>query len=107
MRSLDETWLTPPMRFLGSGSSLAPIAPPETEWRNRHFADWETPLDPGHILVSLLLPIGDTLLATPALAALRRRFPLARITALASRSGPMSSITQNDRPCVATARSSP
>jgi len=29
--------------------------------------------EPRHILVSLLSPIGDTLLATPALAALRRR----------------------------------
>lgn len=86
MRSLDETWLTPPMRFLGGGTSLAPIAPPEADWRSRHFTDWVTPLDPSHILVSLLLPIGDTLLATPALAALRRRFPLARITALTSRS---------------------
>ena len=53
--------------------------------------DWESkdpivPLDPGEILVAMLLPIGDTLLATPALGALRRRFPLAKITVLASRS---------------------
>lgn len=44
------------------------------------------PLDPRHILVGLLCPIGDTLFATPALAALRARFPLARITALVYRS---------------------
>jgi ADP-heptose:LPS heptosyltransferase len=43
-----------------------------------------TPLDPATILVGMLLPIGDTLLATPALAALRRRFPFAKITALVS-----------------------
>ena len=41
--------------------------------------------NPEHILVGLLCPIGDTLFATPALAALRRRYPNARITALVSR----------------------
>ncbi len=45
-----------------------------------------TPLDPSRILVGMLLPIGDTLLATPALAVLRRQFPFAKITALVSRS---------------------
>jgi ADP-heptose:LPS heptosyltransferase len=34
------------------------------------------------ILVLMLLPIGDTLFATPALHALRRRYPAARITAV-------------------------
>lgn len=34
------------------------------------------------VLVVLLCPLGDTLFATPALRALRRRFPRARITAL-------------------------
>ncbi len=42
--------------------------------------------NPRHILVSMLLPIGDTLLATPALAALHRRFPRASITVLVSAS---------------------
>jgi ADP-heptose:LPS heptosyltransferase len=44
------------------------------------------PTAPRRILVGLLLPIGDTLLATPALAALRRRFAAAEITALVSAS---------------------
>lgn len=42
--------------------------------------------EPQHILVSLLSPIGDTLLATPALAALRRRFPDASLTVIVSAS---------------------
>ena len=42
--------------------------------------------DPQHILVSLLCPIGDTLLATPALAALRRRYPNASLTVIVSAS---------------------
>jgi lipopolysaccharide heptosyltransferase II len=54
--------------------------------RHYHSTQEYTPLDPGSILVSLLLPIGDTLFATPALAALRRQFPWAKITVLVSRS---------------------
>lgn len=42
--------------------------------------------EPQHILVSLLSPIGDTLLATPTLAALRRRFPDATLTVIVSAS---------------------
>ncbi|HEY1388379.1 MAG TPA: glycosyltransferase family 9 protein [Ktedonobacterales bacterium] len=42
--------------------------------------------EPRHILVSLLSPIGDTLLATPALAALRRRYPDASLTVIVSAS---------------------
>jgi len=38
--------------------------------------------EPQRILVTALCPIGDTLFLTPALAALRRRFPQAQITAL-------------------------
>jgi ADP-heptose:LPS heptosyltransferase len=44
------------------------------------------PHPPRNILVGLLLPIGDTLLTTPALAALHRHFPEAPITALVSAS---------------------
>ncbi len=44
------------------------------------------PRSPRSILVGLLLPIGDTLLTTPALAALHRRYPEAEITALVSAS---------------------
>ncbi len=38
--------------------------------------------EPRSILLMLLVPIGDTLFATPAIHGLRRRFPRARITAL-------------------------
>ncbi len=54
--------------------------------RHYHSTQEYMPLDPNGILVSLLLPIGDTLFATPALAALRRQFPWAKITVLVSRS---------------------
>ncbi|HEX6800114.1 MAG TPA: glycosyltransferase family 9 protein [Ktedonobacterales bacterium] len=87
MRPIDETWLSSPMRHVESLSGTAsPIVVPDADRFPCHTSDEELPLDPRHILVSVLLPIGDTLFATPALAALRRRFPLARITALVSRS---------------------
>jgi lipopolysaccharide heptosyltransferase II len=38
--------------------------------------------DPARILLGMLMPIGDTLFAQPAIAALRRRYPQARLTAL-------------------------
>jgi lipopolysaccharide heptosyltransferase II len=38
--------------------------------------------DPARILLGLLMPIGDTLFAQPAIAAVRRRFPAAHLTAL-------------------------
>src|SRR5579871_6123915 len=44
------------------------------------------PGEPHKILVTLLCPLGDTLLATPALYALRKRFPSARIVGLTNRS---------------------
>src|SRR5579885_3691232 len=44
------------------------------------------PDEPRKILVTLLSPIGDTLLSTPALHALRKRFPYAEITGLTYRS---------------------
>lgn len=50
---------------------------------------WRAPSrigEPAHILVALLCPIGDTLMATPALAAVRRRYPRATITAVVSAS---------------------
>lgn len=45
-----------------------------------------TAAEPKNVLVGMLLPIGDTLLATPALAVLRRVYPNATITVLVSRS---------------------
>jgi ADP-heptose:LPS heptosyltransferase len=43
------------------------------------------PGEPRKILVTLLCPLGDTLLATPALYALRKRFPSAQIVGLTNR----------------------
>lgn len=67
-------------------TSVLPFSPPRISERDRIIDDRYTTADPSHILVSLLLPIGDTLLATPALSALRRRFPWAKITAIVSHS---------------------
>jgi ADP-heptose:LPS heptosyltransferase len=44
------------------------------------------PGEPRKILVTLLCPLGDTLLATPALHALRKHFPSAQIVGLTNRS---------------------
>lgn len=41
--------------------------------------------EPRRILLGLLVPIGDTLFATPAIHGLRARFPAAHVTALAHR----------------------
>jgi ADP-heptose:LPS heptosyltransferase len=87
MQPIDGTWLSSPMRFVESlGSPAAHAGLPDTEQRAHRARNEDRLLDPRHVLVSLLLPIGDTLFATPALAALRQRFPLAHITALVSRS---------------------
>lgn len=60
----------------------APQAPAVADVAQRERAA----ADPRTILIGLLCPIGDTLLATPALAAVRRRFPQARISVFASAS---------------------
>lgn len=51
--------------------------PPGRAWMSRRI-----PGNPARILVGLISPIGDTLLATPALAVLRQAFPQAEIAAL-------------------------
>lgn len=79
-----DTLFTSSVRL--ASTLLEPSTRLEATWRNRHYEDEYTPLDPSHILVGMLLPIGDTLLATPALAALRRRFPWAKISVLVSHS---------------------
>ncbi|HEV2459789.1 MAG TPA: hypothetical protein VGS80_15645, partial [Ktedonobacterales bacterium] len=85
---MDATWFRPPVRFWDSsvGSITSPALTTGMDALHRHYADEVAELDPGHVLVSMLLPIGDTLFATPAVAALRKHFPLAKITALVSRS---------------------
>jgi ADP-heptose:LPS heptosyltransferase len=50
--------------------------------RGRAWMSRRIPANPKRILVGLVSPIGDTLLATPALAALRRTLPQAEIAAL-------------------------
>jgi ADP-heptose:LPS heptosyltransferase len=51
--------------------------PPDRAWMSHRI-----PAHPSRILVGLISPIGDTLLATPALSALRQAFPEAEIAAL-------------------------
>jgi ADP-heptose:LPS heptosyltransferase len=83
-----DAGLTTPMRLRYTAAAQAAQVEsfgPATVRRQRAM-DVYTPLDPAQVLVSMLLPIGDTLLATPAVTVLRKRFPLAKITVLASRS---------------------
>lgn len=49
----------------------------------RQLARLSTRPNPALILLGMTLPIGDTLFCQPAIAGLRRRFPHARLTALA------------------------
>jgi len=79
-----DSLLTSSVSF--SESMTEPLLHADVSERHYHSTQEYTPLDPANILVSLLLPIGDTLFATPALGALRRQFPLAKITVLVSRS---------------------
>ncbi|MGO8946801.1 MAG: glycosyltransferase family 9 protein [Ktedonobacterales bacterium] len=69
-----------------SKSMMEPLLNSEAIERRHHSTQEYSLLDPSSILVNLLLPIGDTLFATPALAALRRQFPWAKVTVLVSRS---------------------
>jgi ADP-heptose:LPS heptosyltransferase len=68
--------------------------PPGRAWMSRRI-----PANPQRILVGLISPIGDTLLATPALAALRHAFPRAEIAALVapSNAGVLSGNPDVDR----------
>ena len=82
--------LTPPVasrRAVRARMLGAP--PPVTPLRVSVLLESAAPVPPSRaprrILVGLLCPIGDTLFATPALAALRRRFPQAHIAALVYR----------------------
>lgn len=86
MQPFNETWLTSPLHIVDASVGAPSAMLPDLGERYRHEAEEELALDPAHILVSMLLPIGDTLFATPALGALRRRFPLAKISVLVSRS---------------------
>lgn len=79
-----ETLSATPARL--AETLATPLPRLDADERHRHHEDDYIPLDPSHILVGMLLPIGDTLLATPALAALRHRFPWAKISALVSHS---------------------
>ena len=81
---MDHLLFTSSVSFAGSTMNLLPHAGAVA--RQNDATQQYTPIDPSGILVSLLLPIGDTLFATPALAALRRQFPWAKITVLVSRS---------------------
>ena len=69
----------------GEPGELTPLATGDLALHSRRDTQRPAALDPRRILVGLLCPIGDTLFATPALAALRRRFPQAHITALVYR----------------------
>ncbi len=74
------------LREPAMGISNGSLAVPNADHERWQSLGTFVPLDPRQILVAMLLPIGDTLLATPTLAALRKRFPLAKITVIAAAS---------------------
>ena len=81
-----DAWLAAPLSLSPvTAAQVADLRPPRSRTRQQRAVDVYTPLDPAQVLVSMLLPIGDTLLATPAVTVLRKRFPWAKITVLASR----------------------
>src|SRR5690242_18405793 len=85
--SMYDAWLAAPLSLSPvTAAQVADLRPPRSRMRQQRAVDVYTPLDPAQVLVSMLLPIGDTLLATPAVTVLRKRFPWAKITVLASRS---------------------
>jgi ADP-heptose:LPS heptosyltransferase len=74
-------------RSLRTSASIAfPEYAPKTLDVGRISQTPALPGEPRKVLATLLLPLGDTLLTTPALHALRARFPHAQITALTYRS---------------------
>jgi len=74
-------------RSLRASAHLAlPDYAPQTQDVGRVSQAPALPGEPRKVLATLLLPLGDTLLTTPALHALRARFAHAQITALTYRS---------------------
>jgi ADP-heptose:LPS heptosyltransferase len=68
-----------------------PLPPPYHQYGGRHFDPSAKPIPlPRRILVVKLFALGDMLLVTPALRALRERFPEARIDVLATRQGALA-----------------
>ncbi len=74
-------------RSLSTWASIVSLEPPEQAVNLGGVSKMAPmPGEPRKILATILCPIGDTLLATPALHALRKRFPHAQIIGLTYRS---------------------